>query len=769
MARRERRLADAAPLGTSKALPDVRLAVFSRLTVPPLKSNSLADAPPLGSTRRSDAASLTTSHAPGNSAAVIPSGPAAASVRARSRWGELKPADGEQDADQQPGQPDAATQIRTVTPEVPRRTLSVQGPGKPAARPSVRRPEGSVAAEAAMGQTGKRKQGEEKPSLPQLDVSAGDAAERGVAAAGGKLSAAARPREGLPPAREHLHSHTLSRPNSAAVPSRSAAQHASVGAPVQKKRLRSTPTVADREAAAAVSAGLDAILPSIALLPSPLLRDVVAAVSSAETTRPSTVRAAANDDLPPHMQPSGGRRRATGQQEALSPRVPSVTVAAAPRADSIADAHAAAAGPAQQGRVAVQKSAPAATISKGSARHARSHPAAKLPAQARPASVVAVGAAAERTAVRPAGRAVQQPATAAPLAAAQPNPVVAAGKGSAGTRSAATHAQRYVPTGRPDQTLPPARAPAARIVGLQTAARPAASRVLLRETAPPAADPNLIITFESSDEEEGQDGVPVPASPAEAALHRAAQAAEAAGAPFARPAGAADDALARQMAELRAAIAARERKAAQREREAAATAFLDSLSLPQPVPAPTVFQASLASASTAPAAEVVTLTRAEAPEAADDQTSAAEVVQITSALPRSSTASPAQSGSSRRSSLARKHVSAVPDPSAFQRAGSGVIFGVEIEDRLLVAADANPVNAAQEQLLAELAVIQVRHHQHCSEEEGAERIALTVSSCVASSAVVEPLALFPFMFSYDPEVVIPRRPTGRRCSCAGSC
>ena len=754
-----RRLADAPPLGTSKVAADVPPATAVSDRLPGLcTSNSPASLPPLSSAQSADAQALATIRAgatqplpksrlgprsqtlaasqPGNSATAEQPAAGAANARLGSRWGP-DPADAGRDAEWQHDRPatQAATNAAIVTQELPRQSLPAHATGNAAGRTSTQRVEGSVAAAVAAGQPArqrgakpKRKPGQQPSTMP-----AGDVASRAGAAVSGKVPAPAgleakRPSK-LPRVPPASNPHASSATDiAAALPSAPAAQLKSGIASAEKRSVQrsvSAATRGDRKAAAAVSAVLDGILPSAALLPSPLVHGDATAVSSAELTRPGesgSVAAAAADDLPPHMLVPGGHLAATRQWEAEPATLlagPVIGADAALVGERPPHAPAPIAKPALRSRVPAHASLPALTTSKSLANHAGAQLAGKLPANARPVLTIGAGASAGRPAVQPAGDAFRAPTASAATAPAQalpPSAVAAVSTVVVGTRPAAPHAQRYVPTGRPEQSsASAARALTVRVAGLQTAVRPAATRGMLRDAGPPAPDPNLIITFESSDDEEGQIGVAVPASPAEAALHRAAQAAEAAGAPPARPAAKADDALARQMAELRAAIAAREREAAQREREAAATAFLESLSLPEAAAAPPVAPFAPADAPASPPAaepaapnvKLVSSSPTETQSAAVDPIPQADMAQARAAPPHSAPASPAQSGSSRRSRPSRKRAAALQDSSAVQGVSPGVSSGAEDQDRSLAPADAGLDEATREQLLAELAVIQV--------------------------------------------------------------
>ena len=152
-----------------------------------------------------------------------------------------------------------------------------------------------------------------------------------------------------------------------------------------------------------------------------------------------------------------------------------------------------------------------------------------------------------------------------------------------------------------------------------------------------------------------------------------------------------------------AAIAAREREVAERERGAAASAFLESLDLPTPA---AVASAVVAVASPAEGAAA----SATASEAADHHSPLENM-----SLARVRAASPALSGSSRRSSASLKR--AAPEPTGLQDAGhDGAIE--QLHDAAPHASAVTGLDAAtQEQLQAELAVIQVRGF--CSWSDGA--------------------------------------------------
>jgi len=252
-------------------------------------------------------------------------------------------------------------------------------------------------------------------------------------------------------------------------------------------------------------------------------------------------------DAKPAAKPSKADRRRSGTAEADAPsrraRPVSVTAAALP-------ASAAADGAAS--RPASANSIRASTAGSGAANAPLS---ADAPARRAPKAV-------NNTQLRHEKKRAAAPAALAPAAKVSKPDAPAA---TAATRPAASQPQRYVPTGRLEQKAAPSRALATKVAGLQAAPRPAPVRVTTWEAAPPpqAPDPNLIITFESSDDDEEGEvhdvgaAVPVPASPAEAALDRAAQAAAASGSSPPLASSAADDALARQMAELRAGMRAR--------------------------------------------------------------------------------------------------------------------------------------------------------------------------------------------------------------------
>ncbi len=369
--------------------------------------------------------------------------------------------------------------------------------------------------------------------------------------------------------------------------------------------------VAEPDWLVAASAALDTLPEPFVTLPSPLLgfgsvpnsNEGVGQVRA--TFEPPA--AASADDLPPHLLAAQEQLLAMGEAAGVS-------ATQRPAAAAIADMQ-----PAKRPKLASNKpqqrhagatsgtaaaAKPAAKPSKASRRRSGTAEADALSRPAKPASVAAstvpASAAADGAAARPASAdpvrmsAAGDGAANAPLsgdaparravkvvndtelrrvkkrAAAPAASAPAAGVGkpnapaaTAVTRPAASQAQRYVPTGRLDQTAAPSRALTAKVAGLQP--RPAPVRVTTWEAAPPlqAPDPNLIITFESSDDEEEGEvhdagaAVPVPASPAEAALHRAAQAAAASGSAPPLASSAADDALARQMAELRAGVRAR--------------------------------------------------------------------------------------------------------------------------------------------------------------------------------------------------------------------
>ena len=145
-----------------------------------------------------------------------------------------------------------------------------------------------------------------------------------------------------------------------------------------------------------------------------------------------------------------------------------------------------------------------------------------------------------------------------------------------------------------------------------------------------------------------------------------------------------------------AAIAAREREVAERERGAAASAFLESLDLPAPA---AVASAVAAVASPAAPAEVAAAT-ATAPEAADHQLPSEDI-----SLARVRAASPALSGSSRRPSASLRRAAA--EPSRLQDASHhGAVD--QLHDGAPQSSAVMRLDAVtQEQLQAELAVIEV--------------------------------------------------------------
>ena len=150
------------------------------------------------------------------------------------------------------------------------------------------------------------------------------------------------------------------------------------------------------------------------------------------------------------------------------------------------------------------------------------------------------------------------------------------------------------------------------------------------------------------------------------------------------------------MCNVPAAIAAREREVAERERGAAASAFLESLDLP----APAAMASPVATDSIA-APDELAIVSASAPEAAgripllEDMT-----------LGRVRTASPALSGGSRRSSASRKR--AAPEPSRLQDASHDGAVDQQHDAAPFASAVTALEAATQDQLQAELAVIQVR-------------------------------------------------------------
>ena len=363
--------------------------------------------------------------------------------------------------------------------------------------------------------------------------------------------------------------------------------------------------VAEPDWLVAASAALDALPVPFVALPSPLL-NIGSVANSGGTDQVSgatrTPAAAPAEDLPPHLLAAHDQLLVVDEAAGVSAgqrpaAAASVNVQPAKRPKPAREKP-------QQRRVNPEPEVapgakPAAKPSKAKASR-QPAPTAEPVAPARPAkpplaaalSVAppAAGAAARPTSARPstagddavktsstgdaparrATKAVKAPLNLAKERAAAPAaqaPVAGVSKADAPAptavpRPTASQAQRYVPTGRLDQQVATSRALAAKLAGLQAAPRPAPVRVTTWEAAPPpqAPDPNLIITFESSDDDEedgevhdaGEAAVPVPASPAEAALDRAAQAAAASGSAPPLAPSAADDALARQMAELRA-------------------------------------------------------------------------------------------------------------------------------------------------------------------------------------------------------------------------
>ena len=139
-----------------------------------------------------------------------------------------------------------------------------------------------------------------------------------------------------------------------------------------------------------------------------------------------------------------------------------------------------------------------------------------------------------------------------------------------------------------------------------------------------------------------------------------------------------------------AAIAAREREVAERERGAAATAFLESLDLPLPAASPSVPEVgAAASVSGGPRAQGL-------PGDAN----------LASVLPLPiRAASPASSGASRRSSASMKRAAA--EPSRLQHASHADADRELDDDGAHMAAETGRGDAKREHLHAELAVIQV--------------------------------------------------------------
>ena len=603
-----RRLADAPPLGTSSSKAEGSTSVHSDLLLLPApgaeaRVTRLADAPPLGSQK---AAVMQ----PGGGAA--PSGARTSAVRLRSRWGDVGPAaEGPEDGPQMQrkhrrSQVAGPTAARGVMGGLPAKSA----PAVPVISTSVPHAEGRGIS-TAVSQPGKQKTATQKPLQARTSTAASLDARSSSGAAGPPLIvdevSEARELNAHGPPRKQSAQRRVETPVSASEAARPASPSAPTRAdPRRTRELRpSAPRaaelpdwmVAEPDWLVAASAALDALPVPFVALPSPLLRvgSVANSAGGADQAGDSAAArpGASADGVPPHLLAAHDQLLATdeaagvpaGQQPAAAATA-DTRPAKRPKLAS-KEAQQRHAG-ADSGTAAGAKPAakPAAKPSKASRRQSGTAEAQAPSRPAKPASVaataVATSAAADGAAVqastagdvaakapvrriskvassklRPLKERAAAPAALAPVAGSSKADAPAA---PAVTRPAASQAQRYVPTGRLDQKAAPSRALVAKMAGLQAAPRPAPVRMTTWEAVPPsqAPDPNLIITFESSDDEgEGEEqaagaAVPVPSSPAEAALDRAAQAAAASG--FAPPlaSSAADDALARQMAALRA-------------------------------------------------------------------------------------------------------------------------------------------------------------------------------------------------------------------------
>ena len=588
-------LADAPPLGTNSSPADVMTSAPAQPAPPVLPAVGaqttvarLADAPPLGSHKQAAAQ-------PGVSN-LAPSAARTATVRLKSRWGHVDPADAAEGAERAQRKaerlplPDSAPS-RGVSDSPP---LVLATAGTAVVKKGRQRAEGGGAA-AAAAQPSKQAKAQEKPVQPRSSPGSGsklkssDTAGRpsAEAAAGGDgkpdrsgVGVTARQQ------RAALRKALAVKSDVARMPE--SATHSRADAPLSRDSISMSAMPGQiPDWMVSATAALHALPPPFVSLPLPF-HGIGAFAGSTVQSEPvgpvSTAAIAFTGDLPPHLLAASVRGLGGEQVEA----VPAAQRPSAADAASVQSAHGFEADSRpqqqqQQMQIVPEQRHPAnvssaADLSKASRRRRAT---AELVASAQP--LVTASASADGAAARPASAASVRvstvgggtsaallsgpaPVRKAPKAAAVKSKAtskaaagvaISTANASAATavaRPGAPQPQRYVPTGRLDHSAAPGR----KLVP-QAAVRPAPVRVTTWEAPPPqlAPDPNLIITFESSDDEEeeghaGGVGLPVPASPAEAALSRAAQAAAAAGSAPPLAASATDDALALQMAQLRA-------------------------------------------------------------------------------------------------------------------------------------------------------------------------------------------------------------------------